>query len=63
MILEDPPGPELRRTAESLDIMSIEELEVRIASLAAEIERCRQAIARKQDVRNAADAFFSRPAG
>jgi uncharacterized small protein (DUF1192 family) len=63
MILEDTSGPELRRQTESMDTMSIEELEARIAFLNAEIDQCRQAIARKLDVRNAADAFFARPAG
>jgi uncharacterized small protein (DUF1192 family) len=61
MIEDDPFGPVLRRPAESLDLMSIEELEARIETLSAEIDRCKQAIAKKRDVRTAADAFFTRP--
>lgn len=41
-----------------LDVLSIEALKEYIASLAAEIERAKAAIAAKEDHRGAADAVF-----
>jgi len=43
---------------ETLDAISIAELQQRIAALEAEIARIRAEIARKQASRSAADAFF-----
>jgi uncharacterized small protein (DUF1192 family) len=40
--------------------LSIEELEARIASLEAEIVRCREMIAAKQKTRSAAESVFRR---
>jgi len=42
----------------ALDSLSIDELEARIAMLEAEIARLRQAISRKSESRNAAEAVF-----
>lgn len=53
-----PPAPK----PVTLDLMSIEELEARIARLREEISACEREIAAKQNVRAAADAFFARPA-
>jgi uncharacterized small protein (DUF1192 family) len=41
-----------------LSAMSAHELEARIASLEAEIVRCREAIASRNNTKAAADAFF-----
>jgi len=43
---------------ETLELMSVAELEHRIMALEAEIVRVRAEIARKQASKNAADAFF-----
>lgn len=58
--MEDRPRPKAGVEIESqpLDSLSIEDLELRIASARAEIARCETAIARKKASRNAADAFF-----
>ncbi|HEY1562012.1 MAG TPA: DUF1192 domain-containing protein [Caulobacteraceae bacterium] len=47
-------------TAEDLELWGAEELTERIEILAAEIERARAQIARKDASRAAADAFFKR---
>ncbi|MBM3570417.1 MAG: DUF1192 domain-containing protein [Alphaproteobacteria bacterium] len=44
----------------SLDLLSVDELEARIAQLEAEIGRCREAIGRKRSARGAADTFFKK---
>ncbi|MCZ8087714.1 MAG: DUF1192 domain-containing protein [Brevundimonas sp.] len=46
-------------TREDLDPYAVADLEVRIATLEAEIARTRQAIATKSAKRSAADAFFN----
>ena len=43
---------------ESLDLLSVSELEQRVEALESEIARTRAAIAAKRDSRSAADAFF-----
>jgi uncharacterized small protein (DUF1192 family) len=59
MDLEDAPKkkPEIV-IGEELGLLSVEELQVRITTLAAEIERYREAIAAKQASKTAADSFF-----
>ncbi|WP_374598966.1 DUF1192 domain-containing protein [Brevundimonas sp.] len=46
-------------TREDLDLYSVEDLKARIATLEAEIARCRAAIDGKSSQRNAADALFN----
>lgn len=43
---------------QDLAALSVEEIDERVAALLAEIERLREARARKEASRNAADAFF-----
>ncbi len=43
---------------QDLSLLSVEELDARIALLAAEIERLREALAKKRASRDAAAAFF-----
>jgi len=43
---------------ESLDLLSVSELEQRVANLESEIRRVKEAITSKQASKNAADAFF-----
>jgi uncharacterized small protein (DUF1192 family) len=50
--------PVLVRKAQGLDQMSVEELEVRIAALKAEIAACEAEIERKKTQKRAADALF-----
>ncbi len=45
---------------DDLELYGVSELEERIEVLEAEIARCRAQIGRKQSVRSAADALFSR---
>jgi uncharacterized small protein (DUF1192 family) len=59
-MFDDVPEPATKPVG--LDLMSIEELEKRIARLREEIDNCERAIAAKRDHRTAADAFFTRPA-
>ena len=62
MIEDDPFAPAPKKPV-SIDLMSIGELEARIAALEAEIDVCRKAISAKQAQRSAADSLFSgRPA-
>lgn len=58
--MEDRPRPKAGVEIEPLplDSLSIEDLELRIASARTEIARCEATIARKKASRNAADAFF-----
>lgn len=56
---EDLPRT-LRPKPIDLDVMSIGDLNDYIAELEAEIERVREAIARKEEKRLAADAVFKR---
>lgn len=50
--------PVLVRKAQSLDQMSIDELEARILQLKAEIQACETEIEKKQAQKRAADALF-----
>ncbi len=54
----DPPTAKVNPFKESLDSMSIEELENRIKDLGSEIERCKAAIDAKKSSAAAAEAFF-----
>ena len=45
---------------EDLSVMSVHELETRIAALEAEIARSREALKSRAATKNAADAFFKR---
>jgi len=53
------PPPKQGKPA-SLDTLSIFELEARIKDLEAEIQRTREAIARKSGAKTAADSFFKK---
>lgn len=60
--LEPRPGRDATLKAlgrEDLDLYSVQDLDERIEALAAEIERSRTAIGRKQAKKNAADALFN----
>jgi uncharacterized small protein (DUF1192 family) len=50
--------PVLVRKARGLDQMSVEELEIRIAALRAEIAACEAEIEKKKAQKRAADALF-----
>jgi len=61
MPLDDDEAKKLSaelRIGEELDLLSVEELEERIALLEAEIDRFRQAIEAKQRVKSDAESFF-----
>lgn len=59
MSFEDlPKKPAGVMLGENLDLLSVSELEQRVADLEAEIRRVRAAIASKQASKSAADAFF-----
>lgn len=64
---EEPAEPRRARgqalieaSREDLELFGVAELEERIEALEAEIARCRAQIGKKQSVRSAADALFSR---
>jgi uncharacterized small protein (DUF1192 family) len=64
---EEPAEPRRLRgqalheaSKEDLELFAVSELEERIEALEAEIARCRAQINKKQSVRSAADALFSR---
>jgi uncharacterized small protein (DUF1192 family) len=62
MINDEEPAPRPARLVPPvLDSWGVAELESYIAELQNEIERAHTAIARKQDHRSAADAFFRKP--
>lgn len=46
-------------TREDLDVYSVGDLQERIATLEAEVQRCQAAIKGKSSQRNAADALFN----
>lgn len=46
-----------------LDLLSVEDLKLRIEALRAEIAACEQAIGNKDNARSAADAMFSLGSG
>ena len=59
MSFEDlPKKPAGVMLGETLDLLSVSELEQRVADLEAEIARVKAAIGAKQASKNAADAFF-----
>jgi uncharacterized small protein (DUF1192 family) len=60
MIDEDARPPK-KAEPQSLETLSIDELEARIVTLKSEIARCEEAIRQKRSVKNAADAFFKSP--
>lgn len=55
------PKPAVHVVGEALDALSVDELDVRIAALHAEIARLEAARTQKAATRAAADAFFRRP--
>ena len=62
--MDDEEGlPRRRKRLEpvALDPLGVEELRAYIAELQGEISRAEAEIARKQQHRNAADAFFGKP--
>lgn len=63
MPMDDDERPRKKVTHEigqDLSLLSLEELTERIALLASEIERLKEAAARKRASKNAADSFFKR---
>ncbi len=61
MAIEDDDRPRKKITHEigqDLSLLSVEELNERIALLGAEAERLREALVKKRASKNAADAFF-----
>ncbi len=61
MPIEDDDRPRKKITHEigqDLSLLSVEELAERMALLAAEIERLRQAMTKKRASKDAADSFF-----
>ncbi|MBI1251772.1 MAG: DUF1192 family protein [Alphaproteobacteria bacterium] len=61
MVDDDPFAPARKRDV-PLDLLSIDDLEERIATLQQEIAACEKAIAAKRAQRAAADSLFSRGA-
>lgn len=59
MIEDDPLSP-LKKTARTLDMMSVGELEERVASLKADISACEAMIEEKRRQKAAADAIFGK---
>lgn len=59
-MFEDDPGSPLKKTARTLDMMSIEELEERVLSLKADIAACEAMIESKKRQKSAADAIFGK---
>jgi len=66
MAMEEAALPRARQGAalaelerEDLDLLAVDELQVRIVRLEAEIGRARRAIEKKQGVRSAAESLFS----
>jgi uncharacterized small protein (DUF1192 family) len=60
-MLDDDPFAPAPKKPQSIELMSIEELEARIAALNEEIALCQRAIAAKRAQRTAADSLFSGP--
>ncbi len=58
--LDRPKPKPTHQVGEPLDMMSIEELRLRVAMLQDEIARLEAAVQSKQASRGAADAFFKR---
>jgi uncharacterized small protein (DUF1192 family) len=60
---DDRPKPKsVHEIGQDLSILSLAEIDDRIAALKAEIQRLSEARARKDASRSAADAFFRKPA-
>jgi len=60
---DDRPKPKsVHEIGQDLSMLSLNEIDDRIAALRAEIERLIEARARKDASRSAADAFFRKPA-
>lgn len=59
-MFEDDPGSPLKKTARTLDMMSVEELEDRVASLKADIVAAEAMIDAKRKQKAAADAIFGK---
>lgn len=59
-MFEDDPGSPLKKTARTLDMMSVEELEDRVASLKADIVAAEAMIESKKRQKAAADAIFGK---
>lgn len=57
---DDRPKKITHEIGQDLYLLSVKELEERIALLTEEIERLRAAIASKQSSRSAADSFFKK---
>lgn len=59
-MLEDDAKPQISKPV-ALDLLSVEDLEARIAALRGEIAACEAAIAQKKSQRAVADALFAAP--
>ena len=57
--MDDEAQPLSEKQIRELDLLSVDELHVRIASLKQEIIACEKAIAKKGNAKSAADAMFS----
>jgi uncharacterized small protein (DUF1192 family) len=56
---DDKPRPKItHELGQDLSLLSVDDIEARIAALAAEIERLKADAAKKQASRDAANAFF-----
>jgi uncharacterized small protein (DUF1192 family) len=56
---DDKPRPEItHELGQDLSLLSVDDIEARIAALAAEIERLKADAVKKQASRDAANAFF-----
>jgi uncharacterized small protein (DUF1192 family) len=60
-MLDDDPFAPAPKKPQTIELMSIEELEARIEALNDEIAVCQKAIAAKRAQRSAADSLFSGP--
>jgi uncharacterized small protein (DUF1192 family) len=57
-----PKAKTVHEIGQDLSMLSLEEIDLRIAALKAEIERLAEARVKKAASRTAADAFFRKPA-
>lgn len=57
-----PKAKSVHEIGQDLSMLSLAEIDQRVAALKAEIERLGEARARKDASRSAADAFFRKPA-
>ena len=59
---DDRPKPKpVHEIGQDLSMLSLAEIDLRVAALKAEIERLNEARAKKDASRSAADAFFRKP--